>query len=96
MNMWSLACLEAGEPVLLLILLPVFDTGSFITNLYLPYLLDALRGWLFVSTGLASSSGIGLGALGQRSILQRADKEFHSKKCRFSSLAQLDEFSRSF
>jgi cytochrome b559 alpha subunit len=26
---------------------------------------------------LASSSGIGLGALGQTSILQRADKEFH-------------------
>jgi len=39
MNMWSSACLEARENVLLLILLPVFDTGSFIANLYLPYLL---------------------------------------------------------
>jgi len=63
MNMWSSACLEARENVLLLIFLPVFDTGSFIANLYLPYLLDELKGWLFVSTGLASSSGIGLGAL---------------------------------
>ena len=44
MNMWSSACLEARENVLLLILLPVFDTGSFIANLYLPYLLDELRG----------------------------------------------------
>ena len=42
--MWSWACLEAQENVLLLILLPVFDTGSFIANLYLPYLLDELRG----------------------------------------------------
>lgn len=38
-NMWSSACLEARENVLLLILLPVFDTGSFIALLYLPYLL---------------------------------------------------------
>lgn len=36
-----------------------------------------IAGWLFVSTGLASSSGIGLGALGQTSILQRVAKEFH-------------------
>lgn len=36
-NMWSSACLEAQENVLLLILLPVFDTGSFIALLYLPY-----------------------------------------------------------
>ena len=39
-----------------IITLPGFDTGSFIANLHLPYLLDELRGWLFVSTGLASSS----------------------------------------
>ena len=45
-------------------------------NLYLSYLLDELRG-LFVSTGLASFSSIGLVALGKTSILQRADKEFH-------------------
>ncbi|KAJ6852060.1 photosystem II protein V [Iris pallida] len=36
-NLWSSACLEARENVLLLILLPVFDTGSFIALLYLPY-----------------------------------------------------------
>ncbi|KAK1259668.1 hypothetical protein QJS04_geneDACA017992 [Acorus gramineus] len=35
--MWSSACLEARENALLLILLPVFDTGLFIALLYLPY-----------------------------------------------------------
>ncbi|KAG5615252.1 hypothetical protein H5410_015076 [Solanum commersonii] len=35
--MWSSACLEAHENVRLLKLLPVFDTGSFIALLYLPY-----------------------------------------------------------
>lgn len=39
-NMWSSACLEAQENVLLLILLPVFDIGSFIALLYLPYSLQ--------------------------------------------------------
>ena len=34
-------------------------------NLYLPYLLDELRG-LFVSTGLASFSSIGLGPSAKR------------------------------
>ena len=36
-NMRSLTCLEARENVLLPILLLVFDTGSFIVLLYLPY-----------------------------------------------------------
>lgn len=40
-NIWSSVCLEAQENVLLLILLPVFDTGSFIALLYLPYSLRA-------------------------------------------------------
>ena len=53
MNMWSSACLEAGENVLLLILLPVFDTGSFITNLYLPHLLDELRGLVIRQHGFS-------------------------------------------
>ena len=35
-NMWSSTCLEAQENVLLLILLPVSDTGLFIALLYLP------------------------------------------------------------
>ena len=47
MNMWSLTCLEAWDNVLLLILLPIFDIGSFIVNLYLPYLLDELRGLVY-------------------------------------------------
>ena len=95
MNMWSSACLEARENVLLLILLPVFDTGSFIANLYLSYLLDELRGWLFVSTGLASSSGIGK---------KHRPNDYFTKSRqgiplitgRFDPLAQLDSFSRSF
>jgi hypothetical protein len=33
----SSACLEARENVLLLVLLPVFDTGLFIAIIYLPY-----------------------------------------------------------
>ena len=53
MNMWSSACLEARENVLLLILLPVFDTGSFIANLYLPYLLDELRGLVIRQHGFS-------------------------------------------
>jgi cytochrome b559 alpha subunit len=93
--MWSSACLEARENVLLLILLPVFDTGSFIANLYLSYLLDELRGWLFVSTGLASSSGIGK---------KHRPNDYFTKSRqgiplitgRFDPLAQLDSFSRSF
>ncbi|CAK7324919.1 unnamed protein product [Dovyalis caffra] len=36
----ELTCLEAQENVLLLILLPVFDIGSFIALLYLPYSLQ--------------------------------------------------------
>ncbi|KAK7234255.1 hypothetical protein RIF29_47060 [Crotalaria pallida] len=35
--MWSSTCLEAQENVLLLILLPVFDTGLFIALQYPPY-----------------------------------------------------------
>ncbi|KAK3230494.1 hypothetical protein Dsin_002375 [Dipteronia sinensis] len=93
--MWSSACLEAQENVLLLILLPVFDTGSFIANLYLSYLLDELRGWLFVSTGLASSSGIGK---------KHRPNDYFTKSRqgiplitgRFDPLAQLDSFSISF
>lgn len=95
MNMWSSACLEARENVLLLILLPVFDTGSFIANLYLPYLLDELRGWLFVSTGLASSSGIGKKPR-PNDYFTKSRQGIPLITGRFDPLAQLDSFSRSF
>ncbi|TYG40328.1 hypothetical protein ES288_D12G084300v1 [Gossypium darwinii] len=41
--------------VLLRIFLPVFETGSFIANLYLPYLLNELRGTIEVHS--SSSNG---------------------------------------
>ncbi|TYH38327.1 hypothetical protein ES332_D12G102800v1 [Gossypium tomentosum] len=48
-------CLEARENVLLRIFLPVFETGSFIANLYLPYLLNELWGTIEVHS--SSSNG---------------------------------------
>uniref|UniRef100_A0A453D7W3 Photosystem II cytochrome b559 alpha subunit lumenal region domain-containing protein n=1 Tax=Aegilops tauschii subsp. strangulata TaxID=200361 RepID=A0A453D7W3_AEGTS len=82
-------CLEARENALLLILLPVFDTGLFIALLYLPYSLRV--GYL--------SARLSLNSYGS----PRPNKYFTESRQgiflitgRFDSLEQLDEFSRSF
>ncbi|CAF2381066.1 unnamed protein product, partial [Brassica napus] len=83
-------CLEAQENVLLLILLPVFDTGSFIALLYLPYSLRA---------GYSSAPVFSYDVFGS----PRPNEYFTESRQgiplitgRFDSLEQLDEFSRSF
>ena len=87
-NWWSSACLEARENALLLILLPVFDTGHSIT---IPSLFIA--GWLFVSTGLAYDV---FGSPRPNEYFTESRQGIFLITGRFDSLEQLDEFSRSF
>ena len=89
-NFGSSACLEARENVLLLILLPVFDTGLFIALLYLPY---SLRVGYLSGTGLAYDV---FGSPRPNEYFTESRQGIPLITDRFDSLEQLDEFSRSF
>ena len=96
MNMWSSACLEARENVLLLIFLSVFDTGSFIANLYLPYLLDELRGLVIRQHGFSFLFWYRFGSSRPYEYFTESRQGIPLITGRFDPLVQLDEFSRSF
>ncbi|KAJ9535853.1 hypothetical protein OSB04_un000996 [Centaurea solstitialis] len=83
--MWSSACLEAQENVLLLILLPVFATGSFIALLYLPYSLRVgySSAWFSLRCVWKPSA---------KRVFHREPTRNSINHGRFDSLEQLDEF----
>lgn len=96
MNMWSSACLEARENVLLRIFLPVFETGSFIANLYLPYLLNELRGLVIRQHGFSFLFWYRFGSPRPNEYSKKSRQGIPLIAGRFAPLAQLDSFSRFF
>ncbi|TYG86065.1 hypothetical protein ES288_A13G105600v1 [Gossypium darwinii] len=96
MNMWSSACLEARENVLLRIFLPVFETRSFIANLYLSYLLNELRGLVIRQHGFSFLFWYRFGSSRPNEYSKKSRQGIPLIVGRFAPLAQLNSFSRFF